>query len=163
MWEDMCYNAGPLLGVEHFRKYLVPNYKRITEQLNANGCDIVWIDCDGKIDDLIPHWLGAGVNTMFPIEVGTWGGDPVRYRQEYGRDLLMMGGFDKHILAKGKDDIAAEVDRLTPTVDDGGFIPFADHRVPPDVPLENYLYYLERTREKWGKGVNLKPMRAEGE
>lgn len=163
MWEDMCYNAGPLLGVEHFKKYLVPNYKRITEQLNAHGCDIVWIDCDGRIDDLIPHWLEGGVNTMFPIEVGTWGGDPVRYRREYGRDLRMMGGFDKHILARGRDAIEAEVDRLTPTVEEGGFIPFADHRVPPDVPLANYLFYLEQARSKWGGGVNLKPMGTAGE
>ena len=158
MWEDMCYNAGPLLGVEHFKKHLVPNYKRITEQLRANGCEIVWLDCDGKIDDLIPHWLEAGVNTMFPIEVGTWGGDPVRYRREYGRELRLMGGFDKHILARGEGEIAAEVDRLTPLVEEGGYIPFADHRVPPDVPLSNYVFYLERAREAWGKGVNLKPM-----
>jgi len=159
MWEDMCYNAGPLLGVEHFKKYLVPRYRRITDQLRAHGCEIVWNDCDGKIDDLIPHWLDGGVNCLFPIEVGTWGGDPVRYRQEYGRQLLMMGGFDKHILAQSKEAITAEVDRLTPTVEDGAFIPFCDHRVPPDVPLENYMHYLREARAKWGLNhETLKPM-----
>ena len=34
-------------------------------------------------------------------------------------------------------------------------------RVPPDVPYENYLYYLEKVREIWGKGLNLKPMAKE--
>jgi uroporphyrinogen decarboxylase len=158
MWEDMCFNNGPLLAPAHFKQYLVPHYRRITDQLRAHGCDVCWLDCDGCIDDLIPHWLDAGVNCMFPIEIGTWGADAVRYRREYGKDLLMMGGFDKHILARSKADIEAEIDRLTPVVEEGGFIGFADHRVPPDVPLENYMFYLHTVRDRWGKGVNLKPI-----
>ncbi len=158
MWEDMCYNAGPLLSPEHFKKYLVPHYKRITTLLRKHGVDVIWLDCDGCIDLLIPLWLDAGVNCMFPVEIGTWGADAVRYRKQYGKDLLMMGGFDKHILARTKRDIEKEVHRLTPLVEEGGFIGFCDHRVPPDVPLENYMFYLETVRKVWGKGINLKPM-----
>lgn len=157
MWEDMCYSGGPLLGLEHFRKYLVPRYRRITDLLCRYGVRVIWLDCDGKIDDLIPLWFDAGVNCMFPIEVGTWKGDPVRYRQEYGKDLLLIGGFDKRILSASKAEIEREVHRLTPLVEMGGFIPFCDHRVPPDVPYENYLHYLTLARSVWGKGVNLKP------
>ena len=158
MWEDMCYNSGPLLSPDHFRKYLVPHYRRITALCRKHGVDVVWVDCDGKIDDLIPLWLEAGVNCMFPLEIGTWGADPIRYRREYGRDLLIQGGFDKHILAQSKPAIAAEIRRLAPLVEEGGYIPFCDHRVPPDVSLENYWYYLETARDVWGKGINLKPM-----
>lgn len=149
MWEDMCYNAGPLMNVEAFKRYLAPRYRRITDQLRAHGCEIVWLDCDGNIEQLMPLWLEAGVNCMFPLEVGTWGADPVRYRQQYGKQLLMMGGFDKHILAADKDAISAEVDRLAPLVAEGGFIPFCDHRVPPDVSLDNYMHYLQRARTVW--------------
>lgn len=158
MWEDMCYNSGPLLAPEHFQRFLVPHYRRITEQLRRHGCDVIWVDCDGRIDELIPLWLAAGVNCMFPIEVGTWGADPVAYRRKYGKDLLLMGGFDKHILARSHREIEAEVRRLAPLVEEGGYIGFCDHRVPPDVPLENYLFYLRTVRAIWGKGVNLKPL-----
>lgn len=158
MWEDMCYSGGPLLSPELFRKYLVPNYQRITSLLRRHGIDVVWIDCDGRIDDLIPLWLEGGVNTMFPIEVGTWGADPVHYRAEFGRELLMMGGFDKHILQGTPHDIEREIDRLAPLVEEGGFIPMPDHRVPPDVPLENYLVYVRRARAVWGGNTNLEPM-----
>ena len=161
MWEDMCYNAGPLLSPKFFKQYLVPNYRRITDLLRRHGVDVIWVDCDGKIDDLLPLWLEAGVNCMFPIEIGTWGADPVKFRDEYGRDLLMMGGFDKHILARTKDQITAEIRRLAPLVEAGGFIGFCDHRVPPDVPLENYLHYCRTVREVWGKGVDLPVMEAE--
>lgn len=158
IWEDMCYKTGPLLSPRHFKQFLVPHYRRMTDLLHKYDVDVVWVDCDGKIDQLLPLWLDAGVNCMFPIEVGTWKADPVEFRKEYGRDLLMMGGFNKRILAGSLSDIRQEVVRLAPLADEGGFIGFCDHRVPPDVPLENYLYYLESVREIWGKNVNLEPM-----
>jgi uroporphyrinogen decarboxylase len=158
MWEDMCYSGGPLISPQHFKQYLVPRYRRIADLLRGHGIDIIWNDCDGKIDALIPLWMDAGINTMFPIEVGTWLADPIVMRREYGKDLLLMGGMDKHILQRSKEEISAEVKRLAPLVEEGGYIPMPDHRVPPDVPYENYLYYLKEARAIWGHGVNLKPM-----
>jgi uroporphyrinogen decarboxylase len=158
MWEDMCYSAGPLLSPGHFRRYLVPHYRRIADLLLRHGVDVIWVDCDGKIDALIPLWLEAGLNCMFPVEIGTWGADPIRFRREYGKDLLMMGGFDKHILAGSKSAIQAEVRRLAPLVEEGGYIGFCDHLVPPDVPLENYMLYIETVRREWGKGIDLRPL-----
>lgn len=157
MWEDMAYNAGPLLSPKHFKKYMVPHYRRIVDLCHRHSVDVIWVDCDGKIDALLPLWLEAGVNCMFPLEVGTWHADPLRFRQQYGKDLLMMGGFDKHILAQAAQAIEAEILRLASLVEEGGFIGFCDHRVPPDVPYANYLFYLEKVRQIWGKGVNLKP------
>ncbi|HUW84671.1 MAG TPA: uroporphyrinogen decarboxylase family protein [Phycisphaerae bacterium] len=160
MWEDMCYSHGPLLGPNMVERYMMPHYVHITELLREHGVDVVVLDCDGCIDQLIPLWLGAGVNCMFPVEVGTWKADPIAYRQQYGKNLLMMGGFNKRVLAGTKDAISAEVRRLTPLVEEGGFIPFCDHRVPADVPLANYVHYLQEARRVWGKGVNLRPMPA---
>ena len=158
IWEDMCYNGGPLLSPAHFRRYLVPQYRRMTEQLRRGGCDVIWVDSDGKIDELIALWLEGGVNGMLPLEVGTWRADPVAIRQRYGKDLLLMGGFDKRILARSRREIEAEIRRLTPLVEEGGYIGFCDHLVPPDVPLENFIFYLQTVRAIWGKGVNPKPM-----
>jgi uroporphyrinogen decarboxylase len=157
MWEDMAYRAGPLLSPRHFKKYLVPHYRRIVDLMRKHGVDVVWVDSDGNIAALVPLWLEAGVNCMFPVEVGVWGADPIAYRKQYGKDLLIMGGFDKHILQRGPDDIRREVDRLAPLVEEGGFIGFCDHRVPPDVPLENYRLFVNLQREVWGQGVNLPP------
>jgi uroporphyrinogen decarboxylase len=158
MWEDMAYRSGPLISPEHFKKFLSPHYRRFSDLMQRFNVPVTWVDSDGDISLLIPLWLEAGVNCMFPIEVGTWGADPVALRNEYGKDLLMMGGFDKKILAKSKEAIEAEVRRLTPLVEEGGFIGFCDHRVPPDVPLENYWHYLELVRKEWGLDTNLKPM-----
>ena len=61
------------------------HYKRITELLNSHVIEIISLDCDGKIDDMIPIWLNGGVNTMFPIEVGTWNGSIEPWRKKNGK------------------------------------------------------------------------------
>lgn len=143
-WEDMCYNVGPLLSPRLFGELLVPRYKRITDALKAHGVDVNVLDCDGRIYELVPGWLEAGINCMFPIEkIHT---DPFRLREEYGDRLLLIGGVDKFALARGAEAIDREMDALGPLIDRGGFIPTVDHRVPADVSFENYLYYLERKR-----------------
>lgn len=157
MWEDMCYNAGPLLSPKHFRKYLMPQYRRITDVLHRHGVDLVSLDCDGKIDALAPLWLDVGINVMFPFEIGSWRSDPYDFRRRFGKDLRIVGGFDKKILRSSREAIAAEVRRLAPLVEAGGFIPHCDHLVPPDVPFENYLYYLQQARAIWGCGLDLTP------
>ncbi|MFQ3587459.1 MAG: hypothetical protein SNJ76_07325 [Fimbriimonadaceae bacterium] len=54
-------------------------------------------------------------------------------------------------------EIDAEIDRLAPLVEEGGLIPFCDHRVAPDVPYAHYLHYLRRARAVWGKNTELRP------
>ncbi len=157
MWEDMCFNQGPLIGPKFVEKYMKPHYVRVTSLLRQYGCELVVLDCDGKIDELIPLWLDAGVNVMFPLEIGTWGTDAIAYRRRFGKNMRIMGGFDKHILAKSKEAITAEVHRLAPLVEEGGFIPFCDHRVPLDVPLANYLHYIRLAKEVFGKGIDVRP------
>jgi hypothetical protein len=135
----------------------MPHYRRITDLLHKHGVDIIFLDCDGNIEKLVPLWMEVGINTMFPFEVGTWKGDPLGYRQKFGKDLRIIGGFDKNILRSSKEAIAAEVRRLAPLVEEGGFIPHCDHLVPPYVTYDNYLYYLEEARQVWGRDINLKP------
>ena len=149
MWEDMCFNHGPMLQPKYFEKWMVPRLKRITGFLAENGCDIVYVDCDGNINELVPLWLEAGVNCMLPLEIAG-GTDPVKLRKKYGHDILLVGGVDKTRLLAGKEEIKKEIQRLKPVVEDGGYIPHLDHLCPPDVTLENYLYYLQVKRDVFG-------------
>ncbi|MDO8686090.1 MAG: uroporphyrinogen decarboxylase family protein [Clostridiales bacterium] len=140
-WEDMACKNGPLLSPEMFKKFMVPRYRKITDFLRKKGVDIIIVDSDGDISKLIPLWLTAGVNGMTPFEVQS-GMDVVKLRKEYGNDLLMMGGIDKKVLAMTKRDIDEEIKRIYPIISKGGYIPIPDHSIPPDVPLENFLYYM---------------------
>ncbi len=149
MWEDMAYKAGPMISPKLFRELLVPRYKVITDLLHRHGVDVVYLDCDGNINQIVGLWLEAGVNCMFPLEI-RGGSDPIPIREKYGQQVLLLGGVDKTQLIAGKEAIRAEIKRLEKLVADGGYIPHVDHRVPPDVTLENYRYYLKVKREAFG-------------
>ncbi|PKO22558.1 MAG: hypothetical protein CVU38_08800 [Chloroflexi bacterium HGW-Chloroflexi-1] len=149
-WEDICYRAGPLVNPRFFRAKMGPGYRRITDLLHAHGIYLVSVDCDGKIDALIPTWLENGVNVMFPIEVGVWGASIAPWREQYGRELRGVGGMDKRAFAQDYAAVDAEIERLKPLVDLGGYLPCPDHRIAPDAKWENVQYYCERMRQVFG-------------
>ena len=126
------------------------HYRRLTELVNAHGIDIVSVDCDGCIDLLVPIWLKNGVNTMFPIEVGTWNASIRKWREQYGRDLRGVGGMDKRVFAHDRAAVDAEVRRLKSLVELGGYIPCPDHRIAPDAKFELVQYYCDQFRKVIG-------------
>ena len=150
-WEDICFKNGPLVSPAIFEEYVAPHYKRMTDLLLKYGTDIVSLDCDGCIDKLVPIWLENGVNTMFPIEVGTWEAEIRPWREKYGRDLRGVGGMNKNILSLDYAAVDAEIERLKPLIELGGFIPCPDHRLPPDAKWENTQYYCEQFRKAFNK------------
>jgi len=150
-WEDITFNSGPIVHPDFFYREVVPRYKRITDIFRKHGCDVIFVDSDGNINRLVDGWLAGGVNCMFPLEVHG-GTDPVALREKYGHKALLMGGVDKMRLQGDRSEILAELKRLQPIVEDGGFIPFVDHRVPPNVPLANYIYYLDAKRDLFNAG-----------
>ena len=149
-WEDICFKNGPLVIPSVFDEKVGPHYRRITELCNEYGLDIVSLDCDGCIDALIPTWFNNGVNTMFPIEVGTWNASIAPWRAQYGREMRGVGGMNKVVFARDRAAVDAEIERLRPLVDLGGFIPCPDHRIAPDAHWDNVRYYCERMRSVFG-------------
>jgi uroporphyrinogen decarboxylase len=61
-----------------------------------------------------------------------------------------MGGVDKIELAKGPEAIRKYLETLVPLVARGGYIPFCDHRCPPNVRPDYYLYYLDLKERMFG-------------
>ena len=149
-WEDICFKNGPLVAPTVFAQKIGPHYKKVTSLLNQYGIDIVSLDCDGCIDALIPTWLENGVNTMFPMEVGTWNASIAPWREKYGKELRGVGGMNKIVFAHDRQAIDAEVERLRPLVALGGYIPCPDHRIAPDGKWDMVRYYCDRMHQVFG-------------
>jgi hypothetical protein len=148
-WEDICYRSGPLVSIGFFRDVVVPRYRRIRDKLRRHGIDLWWIDCDGDVRPLIPHFLEGGVNVMFPWEVNG-SGHPGEALDRWGPELRIMGGVDKMVLGRGRAEIRAWLESIAPWVEKGGFIPFCDHRCPPNVNPDDYLHYLDLKESMFG-------------
>jgi uroporphyrinogen decarboxylase len=146
----MAYKAGPLISPDMVKKFMVPRYKKITELLRNNGVDIIFVDCDGNIEQLIPLWLESGINYVWPLEQAA-GNDAVALRKKYGNDLILSGAIDKRALVKGEEAIRAEVMSKVPfLLKKSGYFPTVDHTIPPNVPFKNYCYYINTLREVAG-------------
>ena len=145
--EDMAGKSGPLIGPRQVRDFLVPYYRRIWDLLRSRGARLFVVDSDGDVSPIVSALLEGGVNVMLPMEpVG--GTDVVRLRQTYGARLAFIGGIDKHVLRRSRQEIVAELEyRIPPMVRTGGCMLGLDHRIPNGTPLANYRFYVERAWE----------------
>jgi len=146
--EDFAYKTAPLISPGIYRKFFLPRHERIIRHLRQHGVKVIELDSDGNTQVLIPFFIEAGIDCHWPLEASA-DMNPVRIRKEYGEKLALYGGIDKKELAKDKKAIQREVRRkILPMIElGGGYIPTVDHTIPPDVPLENFLYYIELKRE----------------
>ncbi len=151
-WEDMAFRQGPMISPKMFREFLTPRYKMITDVLHENDIHIIFTDCDGRVIDAIDPWLEGGLTGIFPCEVGAERDqtDPIEVREKWGEQVVILGGVNKHALGAGKAAIREEIKRIEPYVKEGGWIPHVDHRCPPTVSFEDYLYYLDLKRDTFG-------------
>lgn len=148
-WEDICYKSGPIVSVKFFKNVVMPRYKRIHAKLQAAGIDLWYTDCDGDVRPLMPYFLEGGINCLFPYEVNSCA-HPAELLNKYGRELRIMGGVDKLQLGAGRAAIKTYLETLVPLVERGGYIPFCDHRCPPNVDPDDYLYYLDLKEQMFG-------------
>ena len=150
-WEDICYNMGPIVPPDFFNSVVVPRYKRLTSRMKANGITLIYTDCDGDVRTILDGFIEGGINCLFPYEVNSCA-HPGELLDKYPGELRIMGGFDKMQMGYGKEAIKKYMESILPYVERGGYIPFCDHRCPPNVTEEDYLYYLDLKREMLGHG-----------
>lgn len=149
--EDICYKGGLLISPDMWREFIKPYYQQLIANVRRRNVDknrhlYIQIDTDGDSRPAIPLYREIGMDIMSPFEVAA-GCDVV----EIGRqnpDLGMRGGFDKRIIAAGRDAIDREVDRILPVMRRrGGYIPTCDHGVPEEVEFEDWVYYRKKLLE----------------
>jgi uroporphyrinogen decarboxylase len=141
--EDMCYNHGPMVSPATVREFILPAYRKVVSYINLMGIDVVGVDSDGLPDELIPILHEAGINLWSPFEIICRKGhaDLVALGRKYPW-LRMVGGIDKTMLSRGNAAIDQEVSKIILLRKRGGYLPCVDHKVPPEVSLDAYRYYL---------------------
>ncbi|MBN1298374.1 MAG: hypothetical protein JW997_01660, partial [Actinobacteria bacterium] len=142
IWEDISSGKGSMVSPKVVKEFIAPYYKKIADFLKSKKIDIFLVDTDGDCNELVPIFIEAGVTGLYPMEVSA-GMDVVKLRKNYP-ELFIMGGIPKMEIAKGKkrtDEILEPVNWL---LKQGGYIPFGDHLIPPEVPWKDFKYYREK-------------------
>lgn len=152
--EDICYNHGPLISPDMIREFILPYYQQLMTDIKRRQIDrsrhlYFHVDSDGYVVPVMPLYRQIGMDVMSPFEVAA-GCDVVEVGKEFP-DLVISGGIDKRVLAKGKDEIDRYLEGIIPPMRErGGYIPTCDHGVPAEVSYGNYLYYRSRMVELGG-------------
>ncbi len=153
--EDICYNGGCLISPDMMKEFLLPYYQQLVANVRRRQVDHnrhlhLHIDTDGFADPVIPlyrDWIGMDVMSPFEVAAGC---DVVEIGKRYPR-LVISGGIDKRVIARGPAAIDEHLERIVPPMRSrGGYIPTFDHGVPAEVSLENYRYYRKRMVELGG-------------
>jgi hypothetical protein len=142
IWEDVSAGKGSMVSPAVFKEFMTPYYQRVTAFLKSRGVEIILVDTDGDCRQLIPMFLEAGVTGLYPMEVSA-GMDVAAARQAYPK-LQLLGGVPKLDIAQGEgriDDFLKPLDYL---LSQGGYIPYGDHGVPPEVSWKYFKYYREK-------------------
>jgi len=127
------------------RDFMLPNYRHIAQFCKDNDIPVLSVDTDGNVDELVPLFMSAGVNFIFPFEVAA-GSDVLEFRKKYP-ELAILGGIDKRELAKGRKEIDKQIEMVEEMLSYGRYIPTVDHHVHPEVSWDNFCYYNKRLKE----------------
>ena len=142
LWEDISFGKGSMISQSMFKEFISPYYRKITSFLKSKAVNIILVDTDGDCNELIPLFIEAGITGLYPMEANA-GMDIVQVRKKYP-SLQMLGGIPKSLITFGKEKIDKFLEPVDWLLKQGGYIPFGDHYIPPEVPWKEFRYYRER-------------------
>ena len=142
IWEDISSGKGSMVSPKIVKEFMSPYYKKISDFLKSKKIDIFLVDTDGDCNELVPIFIEAGVTGMYPMEVSA-GMNVIELRKKYP-DFFIMGGIPKFEISHGKEKINEILEPVKWLLKQGGFIPFGDHLIPPEISWTNFKYYREK-------------------
>lgn len=145
IWEDISSGKGSMVSPAIFKEFMTPYYRKLTDFLKSKNINIILLDTDGDCSELIPLFLECGITGLYPMEVSA-GMDVLRARKMYPK-LQIMGGIPKSDIRLGKERINKILEETKILLKSGGYIPFGDHLIPPEVPWEYFKYYRSRLND----------------
>jgi len=142
--EPIGGNDNPLISPQMYEDLVLRCYEPIIEVIKRHGVETIVLKTYANFRILLPSILRWGFNCLWACEVNIEAMDYRDLRQEFGRELRMIGGIDLDALRRDKEAIRREVEeKVPPLVADGGYVPLADGRIRADVSFDNYAYYRQ--------------------
>jgi hypothetical protein len=142
----------PLISPRHYREYILPELRQLSEHLHAGGAYVVNAS-DGDLWPVIDDFLlNSGVDAYLEIDLHA-GMDLYRLKSLYGKHITFYGNLDCGIeLSFGTPELVRQhtLDCLQAGWGDGGHILCASNAITASVPLENYLAALNAYRDFFG-------------
>lgn len=143
--DDVAMQTGLLMSKKMWRQWFKPRLQRVIRAAKEIKPEIIiQYHSDGKINDLVPDLIAAGVEVLNPVQPECV--DHAWIKAEYGNQIGFWGGLGvQSVLPFGTpDDVRAHVKETIEKLGTGGGLVIGpSHVLERDTPLENILAMLE--------------------
>lgn len=156
IFEDYAYKHGPFLSPKHWRRYVYPHLKDVTETFHKRGV-LVLVHSDGNILSLLDMIAEAGVDGIHSLEPAA-GINLSKVKEKIGDRLCLIGNIDvSNLLPYGtRKQVEIEVRKAIVAAAPGGGYILSTCSAPTDACTpENYSAYIQ-TGRKYGKYTSKK-------
>jgi hypothetical protein len=144
--DDYSDNRGPIMGVELFRKFVLPGIRRQSEAIHNLGGYFIK-HTDGNLWDVLDDLVETGIDGWHGIQRNI-GMDMGRLKKRYGEELCLFGGVNCETLINGSSkEMEWEVrTAIEEAAEGGGLVLTTSNVVAPGSKLETYLAMREAIR-----------------
>lgn len=149
--DDLGTDQGPFMSPKTYRRLFKPRHKLLTDYVKQHSSMHTFLHSCGSIYKLLPDLIEAGFEIINPVQTIARDMEPVRLKQEFGKDLTFWGGGadTRFTLNRGtpeqvKADVRSNIEALAPG---GGFVFNTVHNILPDVPPANIVAMFEAIDE----------------
>ena len=144
--DDYGQQTGALFSPRHFREFIKPRLRVLFEAIRKTGKRVALHSC-GDVSLFVPDLLDVGLEILHPVQAEAM--DVRRIKEDYGRDLCIIGGISGQRLLRfaSPNEIRESVRRDKAVLArGGGYILAPNLDLTHDVPFENVLAFLEAAR-----------------
>jgi uroporphyrinogen decarboxylase len=141
--DDWGQQKGLIMGPGYWRRFIKPGLVKMYRRVKEGGKYICQHSC-GDIQEVFPDLIDLGLDIYNTFQPEIY--DVQAVKRMYGSSLSFYGGIStQRVLPFGT---AAEVRNETRQMmqivgNGGGYIVAPTHAMPPDIPVENLLAFLE--------------------
>jgi len=133
-----------ILSPELFDRFILPWFKRFTEQGHRHGCQVILHSC-GSIHRVIPRLIEAGVDCLHPLQALAANMDAAILSRDFKGRIAFLGGIDtQQLLVNGtpaqvKEDVRRVKGLLGPRL----IVSPSHEALLPNVPPQNVAAMAE--------------------
>lgn len=135
--DDLAYSESLMVSPRVYRQYLFPWMAKLAAITHEANMPFIF-HSDGKVWDVIPDLIAAGVNALHPIEPKAMDINVVK--ATYGDKLALIGNIDMNLLSLGTpEEVRLQVrQRIKDLAPNGGYAVGANPGIPYYIRPENY-------------------------